>query len=255
MLKSLGFMVLGCILLAGCTPSASDVEDMVDESISVSHSSFSFVCPTCSTECQRQEFEVVDVGEDERICELRALIKFYYSCDVCKRSNKPYSWSKTWCYTLRDKSESFWKSLQNDRMFPFRRYPKCVLFKLFSGDFFSQYKLAYSYDNLSLIEKCDNQDTRLVKRYSWLVWVVVALVFLIMEYRENPEKVREIANRFWLKAVPVIKKVRERGRELLPFCQEILEFCLSNCFKILWGFVGLLLVLQLIVKLWTYWNN
>ena len=248
-------VVMTSIHLCGCSPSASDVEDIVEDKLAsarryMGHDrlQFSLQCPTCGNACNRKEYEVADVVEDVEGKEWHALIKFYYSCEHCDKARLASDWCKTWDFSLRDRSQSFWESLKHDWILPVRRHPKCLLFKLFSGDFFSDYELNYYYANRSSVENCEDEFKRLLHRYQGWLWFAFILVFLIKEAMEERAKVKTFV-------APLALKIYGFMREFVPDCFDILLEMLKNWWRISWWLVTVLFVLQLVVKFWQHWNN
>ena len=176
---------IAVVAFSGCSPSESDVEDLVSVRLNCDSNSFSLHCPLCSEKCLRNEHEVdgvVEVGDEG----WQSFIKVYYSCASCKNAHRPCDYCKTWVYSLQVTRERFWYSLRHDWILPIRRRPKCLLFKLFSGDFFPRYNLGYCYDNLSGIEKCESREDRICKKVKeWTVAGAILIYLLIQAIKKR----------------------------------------------------------------------
>ena len=246
--RVLPILLICWLLFPGCSLSTSHVEDLVEERLSEYNSAYGLNCPACSAECERHEYEVIKVEEREGFEAGLTWIKFYYSCPACEKENKPYSWSKTWCFSLRDKSQSFWKSLRTDWILPIRRYPKCLLFKLFSGDFFGKYAFAYPYSEYESIEKCESRFERVVNRLKGWALLFAIIGYLIYDAIRDWEKVKVFM-------IPLARRIRDF---VFDFSSDVFDFALvivENWWKILRDIFMLLVALQLLVSFWQYWNN
>lgn len=249
--NKLYFIVMSAMAVmafSGCSPSESDVEELVSERLNWDSNSFSLFCPLCSEKCLRNEHEVdgvVEVGDEG----WQSFIKVYYSCASCKKAHRPCDYCKTWVYSLWVTRERFWYSLRHDWILPIRRRPKCLLFKLFSGDFFPRYNLGYCHDNLSSIEKCESRGDRISKKVKgWMITGAI-LIYLLVEAIK--------------KRATIIATLGPKVKEFWVFAKENLFwidfddvlFAVEWVLKGVWWLIWMLIVLQMVLKFWDYWNN
>lgn len=247
LLCAAAFIVVSFVL-SGCSPSTSDIEELVDRELETNERSYELWCPACQGVCRRYEYEVKDISQDSESKDWFAFIKFYYSCETCEKLKKESDWSKTWCFSLRDSRESFWDSLRHDWILPIRRHPKCLLFKLFSGDFFCRYDFGYYYGDRSRIEKCESRANRIFSRVKVWLWIVGVIIFLIVEAIKNWAKVK-------FRVMPILHRAIKFVCSVLAVLWDISAALLREWWTVLRWVIGSLLVLQLLVKFWQYWNN